>query len=84
MGVSGDDMLAIEPWCLIFGQFHGQWRVTRAPERLIEFYAKYGWQVLVKDTEIPNADLTGWHIHVQSNPRRDHGDGRVGDEHDGA
>lgn len=66
-------MTNIEPWALVFGTFLGHNRILRLPERLIPWAETHGWRVLVRDTDIPNADLTGW--HVQSNPRRkqDHG-----------
>ena len=61
-------MSTSEPYCIVFGVFLGIARTMPLPERLLPWAEQNGWMILARDSDIPNADLTGWHLH--SNPRR--------------
>jgi hypothetical protein len=72
----------VGPYCLVFLQYGPILRIMKVPEAMIDHCKRYGWQVLVTDSEVfyqPPLDS-----NIQSNPIRHAQPDGYSDDSDGA
>ncbi len=61
------------PYCIIAQiSFGSHLRTMRVPESWIPRVTAYGWQVLIRDSEMPSLGLTFSWRDLHGNPQRSH------------